>query len=199
MEPPPQPCKPKDASSATAAAAPSFISSRRVRVCIGVLLDAPCEAEVGPLPGSVRRAGSDRHRTSSQSTRGSLKDLSLSKALTPGVISEKRGRGRGEAFLRFPFPRLDLVGYGNQAYIPSKGFKLPSLPAAPVHQGTARLMRGQDVDKIQISRNGKGRPPRNSILVSHLVQAGPSGGICFAGVGFVRLPKTRGAGDPHLP
>src|SRR6266850_1369376 len=34
-EPPPHPCKPKDASSATAVVAPSFSSSRRVKLCIG--------------------------------------------------------------------------------------------------------------------------------------------------------------------
>ena len=33
-EAPPQPCKPKDASSATAVADPSFSSSRRVTLCI---------------------------------------------------------------------------------------------------------------------------------------------------------------------
>src|SRR6266403_1844746 len=34
-EPPPHPCKPKDASSATAVPTPSFSSSRRVKLCMG--------------------------------------------------------------------------------------------------------------------------------------------------------------------
>src|SRR2546430_11516669 len=34
-EPPLHPCKPKDASSATAVPTPSFSSSRRVKLCIG--------------------------------------------------------------------------------------------------------------------------------------------------------------------
>src|ERR1700688_219646 len=37
-EPPPHPCKPKDASSATAGAAPSLSSSRRVKFCIDLII-----------------------------------------------------------------------------------------------------------------------------------------------------------------
>jgi hypothetical protein len=33
---------------------------------------------------------------------------------------------------------------------------------------------------------------------SPFVQAGPGGGIGFAGIGFVRVSKTGGAGDAHL-
>src|SRR5882762_9038593 len=47
-EPPPHPCKPKDASSATAVPAPSFSSSRRGKLCIGPKsLDAFYGAMVG--------------------------------------------------------------------------------------------------------------------------------------------------------
>src|ERR1700730_10415748 len=49
-EPPPQPCKPKDASSATVVAAPSFSSSRRVKFCMALrpkALDALFGAKVG--------------------------------------------------------------------------------------------------------------------------------------------------------
>src|SRR5437879_10803172 len=47
-EPPLHPCKPKDASSATAVPTPSFSSSRRVKLCIGSKsLDAFYGAVVG--------------------------------------------------------------------------------------------------------------------------------------------------------
>lgn len=50
IEPPPQPCKPNDASSAKAVAAPSFNSSRRVKFCIGLeVLDALLVPRVWPL------------------------------------------------------------------------------------------------------------------------------------------------------
>jgi len=48
IEAPPQPCKPKDASSPIAVVAPSLSSSRRVKFCIGLNLDALSGAKVGP-------------------------------------------------------------------------------------------------------------------------------------------------------
>lgn len=53
MGPPPQPAKPKDDNCATAVAAPSFSSSRRVKFPIPCVLDALSEAKVGPRGKSV--------------------------------------------------------------------------------------------------------------------------------------------------
>ena len=53
MGPPPQPAKPKDDNCATAVAAPSFSSSRRVKFPIACVLDALFEAKVGPRGKSV--------------------------------------------------------------------------------------------------------------------------------------------------
>src|SRR6202035_5784258 len=53
MGPPPQPAKPNDDNCATAVAAPSFSSSRRVKFPIACVLDALSEAKVGPRGKSV--------------------------------------------------------------------------------------------------------------------------------------------------
>jgi len=53
MGPLPQPAKPKDDNCATAVAAPSFSSSRRVKFPIACVLDALSEAKVGPHGNSV--------------------------------------------------------------------------------------------------------------------------------------------------
>src|SRR4029077_4990217 len=53
MGPLPQPAKPKDDNCATAVAAPSFSSSRRVKFPIACFLDALSEAQVGPHGKSV--------------------------------------------------------------------------------------------------------------------------------------------------
>ena len=63
MGPPPQPAKPKDDNCATAVAAPSFSSSRRVKFPMAGVLDALSEAKVGPRgknydPGELPTLGS---------------------------------------------------------------------------------------------------------------------------------------------
>jgi len=76
---------------------------------------------------------------------------------------------------------------------------LPRFSAEFRDEFTTVLMSAPDGDEIQSSRNEKRHHPRNSILDSPFVQAGPGGGSGFTGVGFGRLPKTGGGGDAHLP
>jgi hypothetical protein len=103
------------------------------------------------------------------------------------------------AWLFVNWPIQTRLGRLRQSsYLPTNGCIQPGLSAVPMRQAATALMSGPDVDKIQISENEERRYSRNSILVSPFVQAFRSGGRCFAFIGFVRLPKTRGGGDPHL-
>jgi hypothetical protein len=65
--------------------------------------------------------------------------------------------------------KIDLAGYGNEAYSSHEGFECCAFSAAFMDELTAVLMSGQDGDKIQTSRNEKRHHPRNWILDSQFI------------------------------